>query len=156
MTWGSQAAVGAVFEELIIMANDRYRRMGQGVIEKLATEWLPIRGRDGRICSAKVSKKAAVDFVGVFEGIPIAFDAKHTNSDRRMAWSRLEPHQQDFLKAFEIAGGWAYVLIEWKLSKHILVPIGFWGQEGKSILLPEAHEKWGVKMPDYLEGLVTT
>lgn len=153
MTWGSQAAVGAVFEELIIMANDRYRRTGHGVIHKIPTEWIPLRDRTGKIRSAKVSKKAAVDFIGVFEGIPIAFDAKHTNSDRRMAWSRLEPHQQDFLTAFKHAGGMAFVLIEWKLSKHILVPIGFWGLEGKSILLPEAHERWGVKMPDYLAAI---
>lgn len=152
MTWGSQAAVGAAFEQLIIMANELYRRKGHGVIQKIPTEWIPIRDRTGKIRTAKVDKKAAVDFIGVYQGWAVAFDAKHTNNDRRMAWSRLEPHQEDFLRRFSEANGKGFVLIEWR-RKHLLVPIEGWGLEGKSLLLPEAHERWGVEMPDYLARL---
>ncbi|MDD4747962.1 MAG: Holliday junction resolvase RecU, partial [Salinivirgaceae bacterium] len=42
----------------------------------------PIRDYTGKIVTAKVEHKAAVDFLGVYKGIPIAFDAKHTKDKR--------------------------------------------------------------------------
>lgn len=139
-------------EELIILANRKYEQSGVAVITKIPTEWLPIRDHTGRIMSAKVEHKAAVDFIGNYKGTPIAFDAKHTK-EKRISWSRLEPHQWEFLQRWEKCGGIAFVLVGWDMKQFYAIPISEWGREGKSLLLTNLKPvptKGG--LPDYLGG----
>ena len=85
--WG-QANRGRPFEQLIEMANTQYRNKKIAVIHKVPTAWIPLRDGRGRIVSAKVEEKAAVDFLGTYCGQSLAFDAKHC-SDERIRWDRL-------------------------------------------------------------------
>jgi recombination protein U len=58
---------GMALEELIAAANWSYRQKKIAVIHKVPSEWLPIRNRSGKIISAKITKKAAVDYNNVAE-----------------------------------------------------------------------------------------
>ena len=141
---------GQELEELIKWQNNKYARKGIALVHKVPTEWIPIRDYTGKIVTAKVENKAAVDFLGIYKGAPIAFDAKHTK-DRRISWKRLEPHQWEFLKKWHECGGIAFILVGWDMKKFFVIPITKWGQEGKSLLLPELEPvplKGG--LPDYL------
>lgn len=111
---------GKSFEILIEHMNSFYRDKGIATIHKVPTEWIPIR-KGARIVGAKVTRKAAVDFIGVANGIAIAFDAKDCAQD---AWStsNLHVHQRQFLADFMNAGGLAFVLL--RLKENIcIVPL---------------------------------
>jgi recombination protein U len=143
---------GQALEELIKIQNNQYTHKG-ALIHKVPTEWIPIRDYTGKIASAKVENKAAVDFLGVYKGVPIAFDAKHTK-DKRISWKRLEPHQWEFLKKWHECGGIAFVLVSWNMKKFYTIPILEWGLTGKSVLLSNLQPvpmKGG--LPDYLKAI---
>lgn len=117
---------GRTFEELIELANDQYKTQEVAVIHKVPTAWLPIRNASGRIISAKVEKKASVDFLGNYRGRPIAFDAKHTDA-LRIRWDRVEPHQAEFLTSWDIQpGSIAFVLVEFGDLSCSVVPWREW------------------------------
>lgn len=117
---------GRTLEELIELANDQYRTQGVAVIHKVPTAWIPIRNSAGRITSAKVEKKASVDFLGNYRGRPIAFDAKHTG-DLRIRWDRVEPHQAEFLTNWDMQpGSMAFVLVEFGDLSCSVIPWREW------------------------------
>ncbi|HHW14677.1 MAG TPA: recombinase, partial [Firmicutes bacterium] len=91
VTLNSRANRGRTLELMVEWQNASYRSQGLAVVHKVPTAWLPLRDGDGRIRSAKVERKAAVDFLGVYRGQAIAFDAKHCSADR-VRWDRVEPH----------------------------------------------------------------
>ncbi len=120
-----QANRGRAAEELVRLANADYRRRGVAVVEKVPTEWLPIRGqRDGRwqIVSAKVERPAVCDFLGHVGGHPIAFDVKEWSRIWRL--HELQEHQAAFLRDWHQGGGIAFVL----LVEHrtLLAHVLFW------------------------------
>jgi recombination protein U len=120
-----QANRGRALEELIILANQQYRAQGIAVIHKVPTAWLPIRDNAGRIVSAKVEEKAAVDFLGVYRGRPIGFDAKQCSGDR-IRWDRVEPHQALFLQEWEKSGGIGFIFVGFNFERFYVVPWQFW------------------------------
>lgn len=146
---------GLDLEELIKYQNMSYTKRNIAVIHKVPTEWIPIRGSNGKIITAKVVNKAAVDFMGVYKGIPIAFDAKHTK-EARLSWKRLLPHQYEFLSRWEKCGGISFVLVGYDMKKYYVVPISEWGKEGKSVLLTDLKSvPMTGGLPDYLSVLKT-
>lgn len=104
------ASRGVDLEKQIMLVNALYRRHGIALIEKVPTEWLPIRDSHGRVVSAKVTRPAAVDFVGTYGGLAIAFDAKSTR-EARIRWDRVEEHQAEWLKDWARVGGLGFVLV---------------------------------------------
>jgi recombination protein U len=132
----TRANRGQALEELIMLANDHYRANRIGVIHKVPTEWKPIRGKasGSGIISAKVEKKASVDFLGHISTkngpLPLAFDAKETIRDR---WplSNLEQHQFEYLRDSHETGAFAFLLI------------GYWTHQRFFILpFPELESRW--------------
>lgn len=116
---------GRTFEEFIRFANGQYLKNGLAVVEKIPTEFLPIRDRSGRICSAKVEKKSTVDFIGRYMHHPIAFEAKNTQDVMR--WDRVENHQASFLDVFsKCEGVITFVLVSFDLRQFYAVPWAFW------------------------------
>lgn len=123
---------GLALEELIIHANNRYRTNNKAVIHKVPTEWLPIRQkipgtRRTRIISAKVERKAAVDFLGHIllptGPLPLAFDAKEISKGDKWPLSRLEQHQFDYLRDCALTGAFSFVLLGfWKYEKFFILP----------------------------------
>jgi len=116
---------GRNLEELITYANVRYRKQKIAVIDKVPTEWIPQRGKSGKIVGAKVTKKAIVDFTGHYQGYPIAFDAKHTR-EHSIRWDELQPHQAEFLSDWELTGGKSFILVSFNMQYFFMVPWSFW------------------------------
>ena len=161
---------GAALEELIIMANQSYRSRKKAVIHKVPTEWLPIRGKrpgekKSKIVSAKVEKKAAVDFLGhiLLPGgpLPLAFDAKEVSKGDRWPLSNLHEHQYEYLRDCALTGAFSFVLIGyWQYQKFYILPFpelelkwDIWKAGGRAAI--KINDAWlvEVKFLDYLNFL---
>lgn len=118
---------GMQFEEFVEYANARYRHHGMAIVEKVPTEFIPIRNRYGKVISCKVERKAPVDFMGRYLNTPVAIEAKNTNSDR-IRFSEVKDHQAQFLNDFvgEHGLGFGAVLVSFKMQRFFLVPWCFW------------------------------
>lgn len=122
----SYANRGAPFEEFIRFANERYEHHKIAVIDKLPTEFIPLRDKRGKIAGAKVEHKSKVDFIGRYKHYPIAIEAKHS-SDDTIRFDRVEPHQADYMDAFtEEPGTIGLVLISFNLKRFFVIPWAFW------------------------------
>lgn len=123
----SYANRGQPFEEYIRFANSYYARDRLAIIEKLPTEFIPLRNARGQVCSVKVEHKSKVDFIGRFKQYPIAIEAKNTNEDS-IRFDRVEPHQADYMDAFTAQQGTiGLVLVSFNLERFFAVPWAFWG-----------------------------
>lgn len=124
----SYANRGRALEDLIELSNERYRKAGIAVIHHVPAAWLPLRDSCGRIVSAKIEKKAAVDFIGHIatesgRALPVAFDAKEVSKGTRWPLSRLEEHQFRYLADCARTGAAAFVLIAfWEYDKFFVLP----------------------------------
>lgn len=135
----SYANRGQPFEDLIKLANNRYAQMKLAVINKQATEFIPIRDRNGKICSVKVEHKSTVDFIGRWKQYPIAIEAKHT-SDNTIRWDAVQPHQADYMDAFTAQPGTiGVVLISFNMERFFMVPWTFWQAAYNARVRPGAH-----------------
>ena len=115
---------GMNFEGLINQANEFYRQNGFALITKVPTEFIPIRS-GGQIVSAKVVHKSGVDYIGVFNGAPIAVEAKSTKQ-KRLSYDEVHPHQEKFLDDWVDNGGIAFVLVSFGLKDFFLIPWEYW------------------------------
>ena len=156
-----QANRGRALEELIELANNQYLVQGRAVIHKVPTEWIPVRDGTGKIRTAKVERKAAVDFIGAYGGQPIAFDAKETRADR-IRWDRVELHQQKFLECWHRAGGIAFVIVGFMArERFFVVPWPVWrrglerwrDERGPASVSYLEFVDWGCEAPSVLEYL---
>lgn len=118
---------GMQLEEFVEYANARYRHHGIAVVEKVPTEFIPIRNRYGKVINCKVDRKAPVDFMGRYRNIPVAIEAKHTSTGR-IQFSEVKDHQARFLNDFvgEYGLGFGAVLVSFKMERFFLVPWYFW------------------------------
>ncbi|MGB9848846.1 MAG: Holliday junction resolvase RecU [Moorellaceae bacterium] len=126
---------GRALEDLIELSNERYRQEGVAVIHRVPAAWLPIRDARGRIVSAKIEKKAAVDFIGHVlvpggRALPLAFEAKEVSKGRRWPLSRLEEHQYQYLADCARTGAVAFVLIAfWEYGRFFILPFTVLGEK---------------------------
>ncbi|MGN0998661.1 MAG: Holliday junction resolvase RecU [Faecousia sp.] len=122
----SYANRGAAFEEFLRFANDRYAQKKIAVVEKLPTEWIPLRNASGKICGAKVERKSKVDFIGRYKKYPIAIEAKNTNEDS-IRFDEVQKHQAEYMDQFtEEPGTIGLVLISFNLKRFFVIPWAFW------------------------------
>nr|WP_275667882.1 Holliday junction resolvase RecU [Paenibacillus oryzisoli] len=111
---------GMGLETLIEYANQQYAAKGIAQIQKVATPWKVVRNGK-RIVSAFPEKKSTVDFLGVYKGMAIAFDAKQTENKTRFPLANIEQHQIDFMIDWEKNGGIAFVIIDFKSHGQIFL-----------------------------------
>jgi recombination protein U len=122
----SYANRGLQFEELINLANQRYQTSGKACIHKVPTEFIPLRNAYGRVTGVKVEHKSCVDYLGRYENIPVAIEAKHTSSDR-IDFKRVEPHQASFLDDWcSNTGAIGLILVSFSYVKFYAIPWPFW------------------------------
>lgn len=118
----SYANRGQPFERIIEATNKQYFQKGKATIQKIATPWKVIR-RGKQIVSAFPEKKSTVDFIGVYDGRGIAFDAKSTSVETRFDLSNVGDHQFRFLKNWKENGGISFILVEFtKLNETYILP----------------------------------
>lgn len=128
----SHANLGKPLELLIIRANEVYKERHIAVIEKQPTEWIPLRHpRTHKIVSAKVTRKAIVDFLGRYQGRPIAFDAKlvtETPSQKgdRIRFREIDDNQEKFLNYWTYDGSPGFVLVSFDLKRFFVVTWEYW------------------------------
>ena len=119
---------GQTFEEFIRFANGRYAQKKMALIEKLPTEFIPLRDGSGKMHGVKVEHKSKVDFIGRYKNYPIAIEAKNTNTDT-IRFDRVEPHQAEYMDAFTAQPGTiGIVLVSFNLKRIFAIPWTFWSQ----------------------------
>lgn len=122
----SYANRGQPFEEFLRFANDRYAHKKLARIEKLPTEFIPLRNAAGKVCGVKVERKSKVDFIGRYKHYPIAIEAKTTNEDS-IRFDRIEPHQAEYMDGFtEEPGTIGLVVVSFSLKRFFVIPWAFW------------------------------
>ena len=142
----SYANRGQPFEEFLRFANTRYAQKKIALIEKLPTEFIPIRDRNGKICSVKVEHKSKVDFIGRFKHYPIAIEAKNSNEDN-IRWDSVQPHQADYMDAFiEQPGAIGMVLVSFGLKRFFAIPWVFWQAAYNARVRPGASKSTPVSV----------
>lgn len=149
---------GQQFEEYLNYIHRMYKSQKRALIEKVPTEWKPLRNGTGKIVSAKVEHKAIVDYLGIYKSMPIAFDAKHT-LESRIELRALEPHQADFLRLWMGLGGISLVLVSFNMQYVVVVPFEFWDVHSEawkaggaaSIPLDKFPPTWFAQGGDYLK-----
>ena len=117
---------GQAFEEFIRYANAQYARRGIALVEKVPTEFIPLRDRTGHICNVKVENKSKVDFLGRYKAYPLAMEAKHTSGEL-IRFDEVQPHQAQYLTGFVSEPGTiGIVLVSFSLRRFFAVPWHFW------------------------------
>lgn len=104
---------GDIFEEIINISNKAYKNKGIALVQKISTPMKPIR-KGKQIISAYYEEKSTLDFIGVFRGIPLAFDAKETKEENRFPLSNVSDHQIEFMKEWDKHGGITFLLVNFK------------------------------------------
>ncbi|WP_141305188.1 MULTISPECIES: Holliday junction resolvase RecU [unclassified Neomoorella] len=158
---------GRALEDLVELSNERYRQAGVAVIHRVPAAWLPIRDGRGRIVSAKIEKKAAVDFIGHVlvpggRALPVAFEAKEVSKGRRWPLSRLEEHQYQYLADCARTGAAAFVLVAfWELGRFFILPFSILAIKeagrrngGPASVRAEEQGLVEISFPDYLKAVV--
>ena len=109
------ARSGARFEDMIERANVYYSRRATAQVLKVPTGTRPIGKRGGQTVWAP-AEKTGCDYVGVLNGKGVAFEAKSTRNKTSFPLTvhqkdMVKPHQLQFLREYQAAGGAAFILI---------------------------------------------
>ena len=170
----TQSRKGRAFENFIEATNGHYRAASVAVIQKIPTPTANLKGR------IVYNKKSTVDFMGSAKGIAVAFEAKETVGAKRPDGTRrpessfplyshnkmmISEHQIRFLEKFEKTGGWAFVLIRFRVRGDVYrIPVDVikaWYRAArkdgkKSIPIDEFMAEWKTDPNDYLQLLTTS
>ena len=114
-SWKSRGLRGSLLEEMINHTNDRYRREGLALIQKIPTPIKPIEiePTSRHITLAFFEQKSTVDYIGVVQGIPVCFDAKECATGT-FPVANVHEHQIYYMEEFERQEGVAFLLIYFK------------------------------------------
>jgi len=114
-SWNSRGLRGSLLEEMINHTNDRYRREGLALIQKIPTPIKPIEidSASRHITLAYFEQKSTVDYIGVVQGVPVCFDAKECAADT-FPVANVHEHQIRFMEEFEKQEGVAFLLLYFK------------------------------------------
>ncbi len=111
-TWNSRGLRGSTLEELVNHTNHRYAVEHLALVQKIPTPITPISidQKTRHITLAYFDQKSTVDYIGVVQGIPLAFDAKECREDT-FPLHNIHPHQVSFMEEFERQQGITFLLI---------------------------------------------
>lgn len=119
-------AVGDLFEQLIDMACNQYKRKKIALIEKTPEPMKPIKSLGAGKFVAHFEKQAQPDYKGTCKGgRSIVFEAKHTDKDR-IEQSRVTDEQRDALNLHFDMGAICFVLVSIGLENFYRVPWDVW------------------------------
>ena len=122
--WKSRGHRGDVLEDLILLTNEFYKQGGYARIDKINTpiKVIEIDGK-GTITKAFFEKKSTIDFIGIAQGIFIAFDAKETGLNS-LPLQNIHQHQLEYMEDVNTNGGLAFLLVHFKLQdEYFLLPL---------------------------------
>jgi len=114
---------GSALEALINLTNEVYSSKKLAIIQKIPTPITPVHfdKRTRNITLAYFEQKSTVDYMGLVQTVPVAFDAKET-TQKSLPLQNIHQHQVDFMQAFEDQGGVAFILVHFKTqgTYHLL------------------------------------
>lgn len=113
-TWKSRGLRGSTLEDLINRTNDRYLEGNLCLVQKIPTPITPINidHASRHITLAYFDQKSTVDYIGVAQGIPLAFDAKECAKDT-FTLANIHQHQVSFMENFEKQDGISFFIIHY-------------------------------------------
>ena len=165
--WNSRGLRGSSFEEIINFTNERYRQSGLALFQKIPTPITPVRMDEETrtITLAYFEKQSTVDYIGVAQGIPIAFDAKET-AGKSLPLQNIHAHQMAFMEEFRRQRGLYFLLVHFSAADaYYLLPFEtlkiYWENAArggrKSIPLAAFEEKYSIRQTGnllhYLEAV---
>jgi len=106
---------GQDLEDMIETTNQIYLRQGRALVQKIPTpvKVLNTNSKTGKI-TGFYEKKSTVDYIGAYQGVPIAFDAKETSVETRFDLSNVKDHQYTFLASHVANGGIGFLIVWFK------------------------------------------
>lgn len=122
--WNSRGLRGSTFEELINLTNERYRQAGLALFQKIPTPITPVRmdGETRTITLAYFEKQSTIDYIGVAQGVPVAFDAKETAA-KSLPLQNIHAHQMAFMEEFRRQRGLSFLLVHFSAAdEYYLLP----------------------------------
>ncbi|MDR5659504.1 Holliday junction resolvase RecU [Serpentinicella sp. ANB-PHB4] len=121
--WRTLGHRGDALELLLETTHEFYKRQGLGLVDKIHTPIKVTEIDKGIITKAFFDKKSTVDFMGLIQGIGVAFDAKETQN-KSIPLKNIHDHQIEFMKAFEEQKGLAFLIVHYKkVDSFYLIPI---------------------------------
>ena len=165
--WNSRGLRGSSFEEIINFTNERYRQSGLALFQKIPTPITPVRMDEETrtITLAYFEKQSTVDYIGVAQGIPIAFDAKET-AGKSLPLQNIHAHHMAFMGEFRRQRGLSFLLVHFSAADaYYLLPFEtlkiYWENAArggrKSIPLAAFEEKYSIRQTGnllhYLEAV---
>jgi len=106
----SQGGRGALLENMLNLTNDIYRRTGRAMVQKIPTPITPISMEGPTITRAFFAEKSTVDYVGVWKGHALCFDAKECHQTT-FPLKNIHEHQLQFMRDFAANGGTAFLIL---------------------------------------------
>ena len=154
MAWNSRGLRGSAFEELINFTNERYRQSKLALLQKIPTPITPVQmdSESRTITLAYFEKQSTVDYIGVAQGVPIAFDAKET-AGKSLPLQNIHEHQMAFMDEFQQQRGLSFLLVHFSAAGvYYLLPFEtlkeYWEAAAKggrkSIPLSAFEEKYKI------------
>jgi len=117
----SYANRGMHLERILEMANRKYRNAGVADIQKLPTPVKIMKVTGSKVEGVR-TKGHLVDYVGIYNGVPLIFDAKETK-DTRFPLQNIELHQYNLLKSWSEKGAVAFLIVHFtKYDKYFYLP----------------------------------
>ena len=118
--WSTRGLRGSTFESMINISTEVYESKNLAIIQKIPTPITPISIDKGKnaITLGYFDKKSTVDYMGVVQGVPVAFDAKETNR-KNLPLQNIHAHQMEFMEKFESQQGIAFFLVSFTLYDEI-------------------------------------
>lgn len=119
-TWSGRGLRGSTLEELLNHTIEGYREKKLALIQKIPTPITPIEieKETRHITLAYFDAKSTVDYIGVVQGIPVAFDAKEC-AENTFPLHNLHEHQFAFMKDFEAQDGIAFLIIYYTAKRKM-------------------------------------
>ncbi|ANB66108.1 recombination U family protein (plasmid) [Anoxybacillus sp. B7M1] len=118
----STANRGMGLENYINAANTAYKLKKIALIDKKP---VPIKfrtdKRTGRIKEAWFEKQSTVDYYGIVNGVPVAFECKSTREETRFPLNNIEEHQYEYLREFHLQKGVSFLLVEFAAHQEIYI-----------------------------------
>ena len=107
----SYANRGKTLEKMIEMTNNIYKQRGMATVQKIPTPVKVLNVKKNGKLTGFYESKSTVDYVGVWNGQAICFDAKETKVETRFDLNNLKDHQYDYMKKWNESNGIAFLIV---------------------------------------------
>jgi len=116
----STANRGMDLEKILSNKCKEYYNKGIACLVKVPTDWSVIRA-GAKIVSAFPKSKSISDYIGAYNGTPLAIEAKRTTNENSFPFDNVKDHQWEFFENFCKQGKGFYVVWFKVLNKAFLV-----------------------------------